>query len=185
MSVSPPQRRSSGLARYLSHSSITISTDNVSRRPSMGVKQRLTSFILRRRDSAEISPSDDRKSHRSYGGSSRRSTNTITTNGSTDEDDDESLPPTPQTPADLSRPDWCHLPNQKLEYTPVKKSHLIDTCIYHEEPVEDKSHKLGLADQVKLILGSTMEEVDELIEREWEAHRRQMLETLQLPKRWY
>ncbi|KAI9271885.1 hypothetical protein BDA99DRAFT_501248 [Phascolomyces articulosus] len=72
-----------------------------------------------------------------------------------------------------------------LQQPPTPPPH---TPSYHHDTlfqvVEEKHHNppLNLAHQVRIVLGNTMDDIDEEIDLEWEDHRRQLRQSLQLPK---
>ncbi|KAI8149760.1 hypothetical protein BJV82DRAFT_574029 [Fennellomyces sp. T-0311] len=63
-----------------------------------------------------------------------------------------------------------------LQQPPTPPPHTHDTLFEEPEP-------FNLARQVRVVLGTALDEVDEEIELEWEDHRKKLRQSLQLPKR--
>ena len=71
-----------------------------------------------------------------------------------------------------------------LQQPPTPPPHTPNHHYYQDTllEVEEKTCPLNLAHQVRIVLGSTMDDIDEEIELEWEDHRKKLRQSLQLPK---
>ncbi|KAI9471379.1 hypothetical protein BDB00DRAFT_250049, partial [Zychaea mexicana] len=68
-----------------------------------------------------------------------------------------------------------------LQQPPTPPPHTPQTLFEEEEEMMPSS--FNLARQVRCVLGTALDEVDEEIELEWEDHRHKLRQSLQLPKR--
>ncbi|KAI7886212.1 hypothetical protein K492DRAFT_188369 [Lichtheimia hyalospora FSU 10163] len=104
------------------------------------------------------------------------------TSGSVDDNDhqpryssssDESFhqPPTPPAHTDTTAITSSYM---------MAKNNSIHPATIEEEPIPAY---MSLAEQVRVVLGSTLDDVDEEIELEWEDHRKNLRQSLLEPKR--
>lgn len=162
---------------------------------SSSLKKRNSIFSNYSKNSSQLTLQDSPTSQRS-----RQRFSFLTKRRSVDErssaSSDESTlpPPTPTTSTrfeQLLPPPLTESPpfnDDAAEEVVAVKGEEMETGYRERRPVsepllESKKKPLNLALQVQQVLGTTIEEVDEEIELEWEAHRRIMHQSLLVPLR--